>query len=213
MRIKVCGMKFEENIREVEALQPDYLGFIFFSGSKRYVTGALPSIDEGIKKIGVFVNEEIQEILNRVRSEGLHGIQLHGEESPAYVEHLQADLKGSKVEIIKAFPVGESMDWEKLEPYERLCDYFLFDAKGEKRGGNGVQFDWNLLSGYNLSTPYFLSGGIGPDDLETLKDFMKTKEAELCKVIDVNSRFEKSPGLKNTEELKSFITDFKALEG
>ena len=118
MRIKVCGMKFERNIREVEALQPDYLGFIYYSGSKRCVTGELPSIDEGIKKIGVFVNEEIQEILNRVRSEGLHGVQLHGEESPAYVEHLQADLKGPEVEIIKAFPVGESMDWEKLEQFD-----------------------------------------------------------------------------------------------
>lgn len=211
MKIKVCGMKYEENILELEALQPDYMGFLFYTGSKRFVDTEIPEIPKGIEKIGVFVNQDEKEIVKRVRSHELAGVQLHGEESPAYVDRLLLLLKDTDVKIIKAFPVGDSMDWEQLKLYEAACDYFLFDTKGKDRGGNGIQFNWELLSGYPLKKEYFLSGGIGPDDMEALKDFHKSGKAELCHAIDVNSRFELFPGMKDIEKLKIFIKDFKAI--
>lgn len=211
MKIKVCGMKYEENIHELQALQPDYMGFLFFSGSKRFIDMKIPEISKDIEKIGVFVNQDENEVLSRVHTNALAGVQLHGEESPAYVEQLRIQLKDSDVKIIKAFPVGVSMDWDQLRPYEAACDYFLFDTKGKDRGGNGIQFDWDLLSGYRLKTEYFLSGGIGPDDLQALKVFRKSDQAKLCHAIDVNSRFELSPGMKDIEKLRKFIRDFKAI--
>lgn len=211
MKIKVCGMKYEENILELEALQPDYMGFLFYTGSKRFVDTEIPEIPKGVEKIGVFVNQDEKEIVKRVRSHELAGVQLHGEESPAYVDRLLLLLKDTDVKIIKAFPVGDSMDWEQLKLYEAACDYFLFDTKGKDRGGNGIQFNWELLSGYPLKKEYFLSGGIGPDDMEALKDFHKSGKAELCHAIDVNSRFELFPGMKDIEKLKIFIKDFKAI--
>ena len=211
MKIKVCGMKYEENILELEALQPDYMGFLFYTGSKRFVDTEIPEIPKGVEKIGVFVNQDEKEIVKRVRSHELAGVQLHGEESPAYVDRLLLLLKDTDVKIIKAFPVGDSMDWEQLKLYEAACDYFLFDTKGKDRGGNGIQFNWELLSGYPLKKEYFLSGGIGPDDMEALKGFHKSGKAELCHAIDVNSRFELFPGMKDMEKLKIFIKDFKAI--
>jgi phosphoribosylanthranilate isomerase len=211
MKIKVCGMKYEENIRELELLRPDYMGFLFFSGSKRFVESKLPRIEEYIDKIGVFVNQEVNEVKEAIVSNGLQGVQLHGEESPAYIERLRSLLAGSQTTIIKAFPVGDTMDWEILEPYETNCDYFLFDTKGKDRGGNGIQFDWKILSGYKLKTKYFLSGGIGPDDIGPLKDFLVSDNAEKCQAIDINSRFEVYPGMKDIDKLKVFIEDFKAI--
>lgn len=212
MKIKVCGMKYDENIHELEALQPDYMGFLFFSGSKRYVESELPEIRKEIHKIGVFVNQEEDEVVEKVHTNQLAGIQLHGEESPDYIEQLRAQLKDSEVKIIKAFPVGDSMNWEQLAPYEGVCDYFLLDTKGKERGGNGIQFNWELLSGYPLKTNFFLSGGIGPDDIEALKDFSKSEKSGMCHAIDVNSRFELFPGMKDIEKLKVFIKDFKGIE-
>lgn len=212
MKIKVCGMKYDENIQELEVLHPDYMGFLFYSGSKRYVDAELPEIQKGMQKIGVFVNQEEKELADRVRHHELTGVQLHGEESPQYIERLRILLKDADVKIIKAFPVGDSMSWEQLKPYEAVCDYFLLDTKGKERGGNGVQFDWELLSGYPLKTKFFLSGGIGPDDLKALKDFSKSEKASMCHAIDVNSRFELYPGMKDIEKLKVFIKDFKGIQ-
>jgi len=212
MKIKVCGMKYDENIHELEALQPDYMGFLFFSGSKRYVESELPEIRKEIHKIGVFVNQEEDEVVEKVHTNQLAGIQLHGEESPDYIEQLRAQLKDSEVKIIKAFPVGDSMNWEQMASYEGVCDYFLLDTKGKERGGNGVQFNWELLSGYPLKTEFFLSGGIGPDDIEALKDFSKSEKSAMCHAIDVNSRFELFPGMKDIEKLKVFIKDFKGIQ-
>lgn len=212
MKIKVCGMKYNENIHELEALHPDYMGFLFFSGSKRYVEAELPEIGKEIHKIGVFVNQEEDEVVEKVHSNQLAGIQLHGEESPDYIEQLRAQLKDSEVKIIKAFPVGDSMNWEQLAPYEGVCDYFLLDTKGKERGGNGIQFNWELLSGYPLKTKFFLSGGIGPDDIEALKDFSKSEKSGMCHAIDVNSRFELFPGMKDIEKLKVFMKDFKDIQ-
>jgi phosphoribosylanthranilate isomerase len=211
MKIKVCGMKYEENIHELEALGPDYMGFLFFAGSKRFVDEELPEIDREIEKIGVFVNQEKEEVVQGVRSNQLTGVQLHGEESPTYIEGLRKLLRDTDVKIIKAFPVGDSMDWEPVKPYEPFCDYFLFDTKGKDRGGNGIQFDWSLLESYPLKKEYFLSGGIGPDDLDAIRAFRKSDYADLCHAIDVNSRFELSPGRKDIEKLKIFIKDFKAI--
>ncbi len=211
MKIKVCGMKYEKNMHELEVLQPDYMGFLFFAGSKRFIDENLPEIDPDIEKIGVFVNQDEREVLQRVRSNRLSGVQLHGDESPAEVRSLRKLLKDADVKIIKAFAVGDLMDWDQLEPYEYLCDYFLFDTRGKERGGNGIQFDWSLLSGYPLKTEYFLSGGIGPDDLAALKEFSTSEKAKLCHAIDVNSRFELFPGMKDMEKLKIFIRDFKAI--
>ncbi len=211
MKIKVCGMKYQKNIRELEALHPDYMGFLFYSGSKRYVTTELPEVDSPIDKIGVFVNQDVTEVLGRIRSHGLAGVQLHGEERPDYIEKLRTQLTGSDVKIIKAFPVGDAMDWQPIKSYEPFCDYFLFDTKGKDRGGNGVQFNWDLLSGYPLKTEYFLSGGIGPQDIDPLKEFCSSGKSELCHSIDVNSRFELFPGMKDIEKLKTFIQDFKAI--
>lgn len=211
MKIKVCGMKYEENIHELEVLQPDYMGFLFYSGSKRFVDKELPKINEDTAKIGVFVDQDEKEVLSRVHSNALSGVQLHGEESPNYIEKLRIGLKGCEVIIIKAFPVGESMDWDVVRPYEAVCDYFLFDTRGKDRGGNGIQFNWDLLSGYPLKTEYFLSGGIGPGDLEALKKFSESEKAKLCHAIDVNSRFELFPGMKDMEKLTRFIKDFKVI--
>lgn len=211
MKIKVCGMKYEENMHELEALQPDYMGFLFYSGSKRFVDTELPKIHKSIDKIGVFVNQDEKEILEKVQFKELAGVQLHGDESPTFVKGLRSLLKDSDVKIIKAFSVGDAMDWDQLKPYEAACDYFLFDTKGKDRGGNGIQFNWDLLSGYPLKTQYFLSGGIGPDNMEALKAFQGSGKAELCHAIDVNSRFELLPGMKDIEKLKVFIEDFKAI--
>lgn len=212
MKIKVCGMKYDENIRELEGLHPDYMGFLFYSGSKRHIKTALPKIHGGIEKIGVFVNQEEDEVVQLVRSNQLAAVQLHGEESPDYIERLRAQLEDPEVKIIKAFPVGDSMNWEQLKPYEAVCDYFLLDTKGKERGGNGVQFNWELLSDYPLKTKFFLSGGIGPDDIEALKDFSGSEKAAMCHAIDVNSRFELFPGMKDIEKLKVFIKDFKGIQ-
>lgn len=211
MKIKVCGMKYEENIRELEACCPDYMGFLFFPGSKRFVDAELPEINKEIEKIGVFVNQEVDEVAQKVNTNRLAGVQLHGEETPSYLESLRTLLKDEDVKIIKAFPVGNVMDWDSVKAYETLCDYFLFDTKGKDRGGNGIQFDWNLLAAYPLKKEFFLSGGIGPDDLDALKAFRESDQSGLCHAIDVNSRFELFPGMKDVEKLKLFIKDFKAI--
>ena len=168
-------------------------------------------VEVEIEKIGVFVNQEVDEVAQKVHRNRLAGVQLHGEETPSYVESLRTLLNDEEVKIIKAFPVGNVMDWESVKVYETLCDYFLFDTKGKDRGGNGIQFDWNLLADYPLKKEYFLSGGIGPDDLDALKAFRESDQSGLCHAIDVNSRFELFPGMKDVEKLKLFIKDFKAI--
>ena len=211
MKIKVCGMKYEDNIRELEALDPDYIGFLLYRGSKRYVEGLLPTVKQGVKKVGVFVNEKVSEIVAQVKKNGLHAVQLHGEENPDELKQLKEIFGDSDLSIIKAFPVGNFMDWDKVKAYEPFCDFFLFDAKGKDRGGNEFCFDWEVLNAYSLNKPFFLSGGIGPDDLDRLEEFSRSEKADLCHAIDVNSRFEVSPGRKDIEKLRKFIEKFKAI--
>lgn len=203
MKVKVCGMKYEDNIMSVSGLKPDYMGFIFYQRSKRNFDGPLPLIDKGIKKVGVFVNEDFETIRDYVHKYQLDAIQLHGDESAVECARIKREMPG--LELIKAFAMSGSFEFGQLEAYLTNCDYFLFDTKGKERGGNGTLFDWTILEDYTYQKPFFLSGGIGLDEIAALKKFLKSDSAVNCQVIDVNSKFEIEPGLKNTEELKTFV--------
>ena len=213
MELKVCGMKYEENILEVAELRPDFMGFIFYPGSKRYFAGEIPELPPSIRKIGVFVNEDLEQVLETISKHDLAGVQLHGEEDPGYCRALmEAVDEPEDFFLVKVFRLKDSIDFDSLLPYEGLCSCFLFDTLGEQRGGTGEKFNWEVLKGYPHSTPYLLSGGIGPDDLESLERFLGSEFAASCLGVDVNSRFEESPGLKNTEQLKIFVNEFKAIK-
>ena len=205
LRIKVCGMNL--NTAEVGALQPDYLGFIFWEPSKRNFTGKPAVLPHSIKKVGVFVDAYIEEIIEMVNTHQLLAVQLHGKETPEFCRMLKSELKG--IDIIKVFSVKETFDFKALEPFESVCDYFLFDTKGKLPGGNGYKFNWRILRNYPSKKPYFLSGGIGLGDLESIKEFIKQPEANLCHAIDVNSKFEIKPGLKDIGKLKDFIKELR----
>lgn len=198
MKLKICGMKYKNNIEAVEKLQPDYMGFIFYGKSKRNFDGTLPYLPKEIKKVGVFVDAGLEEVKDKINKFDLQAVQLHGDESPEFCNTIK------DVEVIKVFPVGKSFDFSVLKPYEDVCDYFLFDAKGKEKGGNGIVFDWNLLKDYHIDKPYFLSGGIGLDELDSVKKFTKSEVSRYCYALDVNSKFEDEPGLKNIEKLKQF---------
>ncbi|WP_297765074.1 phosphoribosylanthranilate isomerase [uncultured Muriicola sp.] len=218
MKVKVCGMKYIENMEAVAALEPDYLGFIFWEPSKRYSTGKLPSLPLSIKRVGVFVDASIDEILEKLIQVPLDLIQLHGKETAQFCAELKEELqrlekahqktKGT-YKIIKAFSVGTTFTFEKLTPYESCCDYFLFDTKGPLPGGNGFTFDWHLMSSYTSDIPFFLSGGIGLANIPELSEFLASPLAQKCHAIDVNSKFEISPGLKNTKDLQIFINKLR----
>ena len=201
MKLKVCGMK--HNIAEVAALSPDYLGFIFWDKSSRFFDGEIPTLPKEIKKVGVCVNAQIDMVLRTISNYGLDAIQLHGNESVEYCTELKAKVM-PYIEIIKVFSIQGEFDFSALEPYEKVCDYFLFDTKGKLPGGNGYTFDWSVLKKYPSTKPYFLSGGIGPQSTEEIHNFLKSPEAAYCHSFDVNSKFEESPGLKNIEKLKQF---------
>lgn len=202
MKLKICGMKY--NPLEVVALRPDYLGFIFWEPSSRYFDGEIPFLSPSIKKVGVFVDASIAYITETVKKYGLNGVQLHGKESPSYCKRLKGKELGSDVEIIKVFSIKKDFDFSDLKEYEKVSDYFLFDTKGKLPGGNGYTFDWSVLKAYPSTKPYFLSGGIGLDNLNDIKEFLKRPESKYCYAVDVNSKFEDKPGLKNIENLEEF---------
>lgn len=209
MKLKVCGMKYVDNIRQVAELKPDYLGFIFYEKSKRNFEGIIPEIPKGIKKTGVFVNEYLEILVSLAEEYKLEALQLHGDESVAYIKELKSHLERSreekrlpKVEIIKVFGIKDTFDFSILEEYESVVDYFLFDTKGKERGGNGVVFDWMVLKDYPSTKPFFLSGGIGLEEVTAVKEISKTNLPIYA--IDVNSKFETKPGLKSIKELKKF---------
>lgn len=208
LKVKICGMKYPGNIESVAALQPDYLGFIFYERSKRNFTGTIPQISEKIRKTGVFVNSTLDFVLEKVRKYNLGAIQLHGEESVNYCSKLKSKIN-KEIQIFKVFSVGEDFDFSVLKDYEGVCDYFLFDTKGKEKGGNGIAFNWELLKDYPSQKPYFLSGGIGLEEVEDIKDFFISEASKYCFALDINSKFEDKPGLKNVENLKKFIQNFK----
>jgi len=194
MKLKICGMKYPDNILEVGALLPDYMGFIFWEKSARYFDGIIPTLPKSIQKVGVFVNATSDEILEKIEKHDLQAVQLHGSESVEFCESLKKKLpKG--IEVIKVFSILNTFDFAVLKPFEPLCDYFLFDTKGRLPGGNGTTFDWKVLEQYPSTKPFFLSGGIGIEELEDVKQVLKTNLPIYA--IDVNSKFELNPGLKN----------------
>lgn len=193
-------MKYSENIQDTAQLQPDYLGFIFFDKSPRFFNGDMDILPQKTKKVGVFVDAYLDEVLDKIRRYNLQVVQLHGNEKPIFCKA----LKQTGIKVIKVFSVDNEFDFEILNQYENVCDYFLFDTKGKHHGGNGIVFNWEVLEKYPSQKPYFLSGGIGIEEIPQLEEFLNTKVGKLCHAIDVNSKFEKQPGLKNTQLLKKF---------
>ena len=196
--VKVCGMRDAAALVEVGALAPDFLGFIFAPKSPRFVGTELApelvrALPASIWKVGVFVNETTENILAIARRFGLAAVQLHGQETPAQCE----ELNEVGLLVIKAFSVGQAVDFAAQLPYVPHCDFFLFDTKGAAPGGNGAVFDWNLLSGYNLPVPYFLAGGLG---LEHATELVALRLPGLAG-IDLNSGFETAPGVKDAGRL------------
>ncbi|OEK05123.1 phosphoribosylanthranilate isomerase [Roseivirga misakiensis] len=202
MRLKVCGMRESENIEQLLALKPDYMGFIFFDKSSRNAEESLneellKSFPAETKKVGVFVNAPLENLKGKVHQYELDYVQLHGDESVEYV----AELFAIGIRVIKVFSIGERFDFSQLGAYNPFVEFFLFDTKGEARGGNGVVFNWDILKEYNQEVPFFLSGGI---DLENVKRLEELKNLNIH-AIDVNSKFEEKPGLKNIESIKTLI--------
>ena len=201
MKLKICGMKYQENILDVAALSPDYMGFIFYENSPRSIDTYIPDIPKSIKKVGVFVNESLENVKKKAAQYNLNTVQLHGHEAPEFCRK----LKNKGLEIIKVFSIRNEFDFSRLSAYEPFIDFFLFDTKGPNPGGNGFCFDWSVLQEYNSNKPYFLSGGIGVEQLESLKKFKNSTAAKQCYAIDINSKFELKPGLKDGIKLKNFI--------
>jgi phosphoribosylanthranilate isomerase len=199
--IKICGMKFPENMEDVVGLQPHFMGFIFYPKSPRYVArldkAALNSIPKSIKKIGVFVNEDVEKILTQVYKYDLDGVQLHGAELVEVCE----ELHDAGLIVIKAFSISEACNFKVTKAYQGVCDYFLFDTKTDVYGGSGVKFNWAILDEYQGETSFLLSGGIAADDMKAIKKIDHPKFAG----IDLNSRFELSPGLKDVDLLRGFL--------
>lgn len=195
-------MRDAENIREVEqlftlhsSLLTPWMGFIFWSKSSRYVSEKPDYLPTKCKRVGVFVDEDIEVVKKIAQDYALDYIQLHGNETPDYC----ALLKGHK--LIKAFNIATAEDFVKTKPYQGFVDYFLFDTKGKSVGGNGEKFDWSVLDDYHGTTPFILSGGIGPDDAARIRSFHHPQLAG----IDLNSKFEDAPALKNIQKLKTFL--------
>jgi phosphoribosylanthranilate isomerase len=205
IKIKICGMKFQENISEIAGLQPDYLGFIFYDKSLRQFENNIPNLPKSIQKVGVFVNATFGEIEEKVKYHELESVQLHGDESPEFCALIESKL----VKVIKAFNMHKEFNFNDLKKYKSSCSYYLFDTRGSKHGGNGNTFDWNILEKYQLNKPYFLSGGISTESIIALKEFFKKEYARKCVGIDLNSKFETEPGLKNSKNLATFIKTLK----
>lgn len=208
MNIKVCGITEMKQLQQLDGLDIDFAGLIFYPESSRYVGDKLPKkevkkADFDLKKTGVFVNPELIDVLDAIDDYGLDVVQLHGDESPEMCDDLS-----SEVEVIKAFRITGEEDIDKLvAPYDAVCDYYLFDTGGLKEsfGGTGKQFDWNVLTRAKIEKPFFLSGGIGPEDAARVKAF---KHPDLFGV-DINSRFEVSPGVKDMSKILQFKMGLK----
>ncbi|SHG45699.1 phosphoribosylanthranilate isomerase [Chryseolinea serpens] len=205
IKLKICGMRDGENIREVAALSPQYMGFIFYRKSPRFVGDdfVMPAIPASIKKVGVFVNETTETILNLASRYDLTLIQLHGNETPEQCRELKAKGLG----VIKVFSMGEDFDWSVVQPYKPVADFFLFDTKGKYYGGNAQAFDWSLLQQYDQEIPFFLSGGLSPENIGNITGL---KDMNLY-ALDVNSGVEDSPGVKNISKIEFVLEKLKSL--
>ena len=206
-------MRDAENIREVEALGVNLMGFIFWPKSSRYVSEHPSYLPTKCKRVGVFVDATIDDIKQKIEEYRLDFVQLHGHESPDYIRALRV-VDGFPVDtrLIKAFNIATVSDLAQTKPYDGLVDYYLFDTKGKIVGGNGTQFDWSVLTDYVGETPFILSGGIGPDDAERLHALrlLDGFPMEKCAGIDLNSRFEVAPALKDVDVLQKFLKEFNS---
>ena len=207
MIIKVCGMRDPENIRAVSELDIQWLGMIFWEKSSRNVSKKPSYLPTKQKRVGVFVDATIEEVMGKVQEYALDIIQLHGKESPAYIRRLRP-LCGDRVAaIIQALNIATKEDLEQTKPYMDVVDYFLFDTKAKMVGGNGTKFDRSVLREYKGTTPFILSGGIGPDDADKVKAFHHPQLAG----IDLNSRFETAPAHKDVNALRDFLSSLAPL--
>lgn len=203
MIIKVCGMREETNVQEVERLGADWMGFIFYPKSPRYVGEALPYIPGSVKRVGVFVNEESDRLLALAEKNRLDALQLHGDESPDDCK----SLKEKGFLVIKAFGIATDKPFpsETIKSYEGYCTHFLFDTRTDLYGGSGKKFSWEILAAYRGETPFLLSGGISPEDVEAVKSFSHPR----CIGVDLNSGFETAPAVKDIQLLQQFIGAFR----
>lgn len=199
--IKVCGMTEADNIRAIEQLGVDMIGFIFYPKSPRCLCEKPQYLPLRAKRVGVFVNESKENILMYTDRFSLNYIQLHGNESPDYCR----TLHNNGLRLIKAFSISLPKDLFDVSDYDGLCDYYLFDTKTPQYGGSGNQFDWNILHRYNGSTPFLLSGGINPYSVKAINEFHHPRLAG----IDLNSRFETAPGLKDVERIEIFLKELR----
>jgi phosphoribosylanthranilate isomerase len=206
MKIKVCGLRDPENIKAVAALAPDYMGLICYGLSPRFVkevpADVLNNLPAGISKTAVFVDESKETITGLIDTYGFNIIQLHGKESPEF-----ADSFRNRVTVFKAFGLDNDFDFSQLDNYVNKVDYFLFDTKTDSHGGSGKTFNWNVLDKYKLNVPFFLSGGLSLDNLE---EVTKITHPQFYGV-DLNSRFETAPGMKDIEKLKKAFDMIKQL--
>jgi phosphoribosylanthranilate isomerase len=206
LKIKICGMSDPLNIKEIAEAGPDFIGFIFYPPSPRYVAdkpdmSLFLNVPDGIAKVGVFVDSVKELVVDIAKSVNIEIIQLHGNESPGYCGY----LKSLGLIVIKTINVKDIIDYEIVKSYMQVCDYFLFDTETGMRGGSGRKFSWDKLAGYTIDKSFFLSGGIGPEDNWIIKIF---KNKGLFG-IDVNSRFEITPGIKDVNLVRSFINEIR----
>jgi phosphoribosylanthranilate isomerase len=196
IKLKVCGMRDKLNIGEVASLHPDYMGFIFYARSPRYVGGdfSLPVLPASVKRVGVFVNESTDKILALAHAHQLEYVQLHGDESVKQCE----ELKNQKLKIIKVFSVDDQMGFDQTKIYKESADFFLFDTKGKYYGGNAQVFNWKILERYDQHVPFFLSGGLSLDTIAAVKDLQGMN----IHAIDINSGVEIAPGVKDIDKIE-----------
>lgn len=225
LKIKVCGMRDADNVRAVAALDIDFLGFIFYPKSPRYAQKAVPETElmtntatasrrndmvmRKPQRVGVFVDETPQAIIAHIHNDQLDYVQLHGHELPEMIDHLKRAVISDNhhsLKVIKAFSISKPDDLLQTKAYEGVADLFLFDTPTESYGGSGKKFDWQMLQAYDGHTPFLLSGGIGPEDTDRIRTF----EHPQCIGIDLNSRFETAPGIKDVEALRRFTENLRA---
>jgi len=206
MKVKVCGITSVDQLSALQEFGVDYAGFIFYLKSARYAGEKLEKHQKEIQtfsiaKVGVFVNEDVEEVKRKIRRFGLSAVQLHGDEDAAYCKSLMPFAQ-----VIKVFRLNNETDLKtSLFPFKEACHFYLFDTDTKSYGGSGQKFNWQMLEGTNIDKPFFLSGGIGPDDVEKLKTFQNPFLA----AVDVNSRFELEPGIKDLNAVQQFLKNIK----
>jgi phosphoribosylanthranilate isomerase len=210
IKIKVCGMRDKTNIADLMRLNPDYMGFIFYEKSKRFVDEIAFDFIQQLDfdhKVAVFVNALQTQVLETAQKGNFHILQLHGEETPEYCAYLKSHQPFT---LIKAFSIDENFDFNQLHPYQEVVDYFLFDTKGNEYGGNGISFDWNILKQYDNSKPFFLSGGISLENIDELLFFLQKNSLNVHS-LDINSKFEIEPSIKDIPKIAVLLERLNAL--